>query len=127
MKPFDLEAAKAGAPLVTRDGRKAKFVAYVPEAEEGHRLIAFVTGADTTVDYFDDGYYFNSSVNDEDLFMFEEKKEPVVRWIWAMQEASSKRWYNTSYFYTDEEFSKINSSGKDTAIKLEWSRTEFPV
>lgn len=33
ISPFDLEAAKAGAPLVTRDGRKARFVAHVPEAK----------------------------------------------------------------------------------------------
>lgn len=31
MKPFDLEAAKRGEPIVTRDGRAAKFIAHVPE------------------------------------------------------------------------------------------------
>lgn len=31
MKPFDLEAAKRGEPIVTRDGREAKFIAHVPE------------------------------------------------------------------------------------------------
>lgn len=29
--PFDLEAAKSGAPLVTQHGRKARFIAHVPE------------------------------------------------------------------------------------------------
>ena len=28
MKPFDLEAAKAGKPMQTRDGRKAEFLGY---------------------------------------------------------------------------------------------------
>ncbi len=28
MKPFDLEKAKAGAPVVTRDGRKARIVCF---------------------------------------------------------------------------------------------------
>lgn len=32
MKPFNLEAAKAGKPIVTRDGRVAKFVAHEPDA-----------------------------------------------------------------------------------------------
>ena len=31
MKPFDLEAAMRGEPIVTRDGRKVKFVAHEPE------------------------------------------------------------------------------------------------
>lgn len=39
MKPFDLEAAKAGAPLVTRDGESVRFVAHVPDARETTRLI----------------------------------------------------------------------------------------
>lgn len=32
MKPFDLEAAKKGDPIVTREGKAMKFIAYVPEA-----------------------------------------------------------------------------------------------
>ena len=43
MKPFDLEAAKRGEPIVTRDGRKAKFVAYVPEAKNPS-VIALISG-----------------------------------------------------------------------------------
>ena len=39
MKPFNLEAAKAGAPLVTRDGRPAKFIAHVAEAHPSQRLL----------------------------------------------------------------------------------------
>jgi hypothetical protein len=41
MKPFNLEAAMRGEPIVTRDGRKAKFVAYEPEAEK-HKVVALV-------------------------------------------------------------------------------------
>ena len=37
MKPFDLEAAKAGAPIVTRDGRSAKFIAHVAEARNKYQ------------------------------------------------------------------------------------------
>lgn len=42
MKPFDLEAAKRGEPIVTRDGRKARFVAHIPEAPDAHKVIAFI-------------------------------------------------------------------------------------
>lgn len=39
MKPFDLEAAKRGEPLVLRDGRKVRFVAHVPDAHAIQRVI----------------------------------------------------------------------------------------
>jgi hypothetical protein len=42
MKPFDLEAAKRGEPIQTRDGRPAKFIAYVPEAKKSRRVIVFI-------------------------------------------------------------------------------------
>lgn len=37
--PFDLDAAKAGAPLVTRDGRRVHFVAHDPGADINFRLL----------------------------------------------------------------------------------------
>lgn len=33
LRPFDLAAAVSGAPVWTRDGRLAEFIAYTPEAE----------------------------------------------------------------------------------------------
>ena len=39
MKPFNLEAAKRGDPCMFRDGTPVKFVAHVPEATEGQRVI----------------------------------------------------------------------------------------
>lgn len=41
MKPFNLEAAKNGAPIITRNGRPAKFVGHFPENAEDQR-VAFV-------------------------------------------------------------------------------------
>lgn len=45
LRPFDLEAAKAGAPICTRDGRAARFIAHVPELDEAYRVIAHIEGA----------------------------------------------------------------------------------
>lgn len=41
-KPFDLSLAQQGHPLITRAGQSAKFIAYVPEANENQQLIIFV-------------------------------------------------------------------------------------
>lgn len=39
MKPFDLEAAKRGDPIVCRDGTPVKFIAHVPEAHKDARVL----------------------------------------------------------------------------------------
>jgi hypothetical protein len=39
MKPFDLQAAIAGAPIQTVEGTSVKFIAHVPEAEIDQRII----------------------------------------------------------------------------------------
>lgn len=41
-RPFNLEEAKAGHPLITRDGRPAKFVAHVPEAKDSQHVIVMI-------------------------------------------------------------------------------------
>ena len=78
MKPFDLEAAKAGAPLVTRDGRPAKFIAHVAEAQPSQRLVVLIDGGVYTK--FESGKYAASPahVSDNDLFM-----APVKRTVWV--------------------------------------------
>ncbi len=38
--PFNLQSAMSGHPLITRDGHKAKFIAYVPEMPLEGRVIA---------------------------------------------------------------------------------------
>ena len=91
MKPFDLEAAKAGAPLVTRDGRAAKFIAHVGEAYPSQRLLALVNG-DVHI-RFDNGQFGSSSdgVSDNDLLM-----APVKRTVWInLYERGQSRWHDT--------------------------------
>lgn len=89
MKPFDLEAAKAGAPLVTRDGRPAKFIAHVAEAQPSQRLLVLIDGGVYTK--FESGKYSNSParVSPNDLFM-----APVKRTVWVnLYEYGSARWH----------------------------------
>jgi len=68
--PFNLEAAKKGAKLVTRDGRNAKFIAHIPEASNGCRVIAMIEGEFTARFYYENG---NILINDiqakSDLFI----------------------------------------------------------
>ncbi|WP_331694603.1 hypothetical protein [Pandoraea sputorum] len=77
-KPFDLEAAKAGAALITRDGRAARFVAYVPEEPHTFRVLAHVTGERHTMHFCDNGAFLSGEANRRDLFM-----APVKRTVWV--------------------------------------------
>jgi hypothetical protein len=67
-RPFDLEAAKRGEPLVTRDGRKARFVGYVPEALHGP-VVAYIEGETMIYEYSATGRADDGINTVGDLFM----------------------------------------------------------
>lgn len=67
MQPFDLEKAKQGAKLVTRDGQEAVFIAYVPEAVPSLRVL-FRKGAAVQAAY-EDGRVLRSTESPHDLFL----------------------------------------------------------
>lgn len=68
-KPFDLQAAIRGEPIVTRDGRPARFVAQVPEATH-YPVIAIVSGGNAVTSHTNDGEEYNDGTeSDDDLFM----------------------------------------------------------
>ena len=39
--PFNLADASAGSPIVTRQGKLAKFIAYVPESRAANQRVLF--------------------------------------------------------------------------------------
>lgn len=84
-EPFDLARAMAGEPIVTRDGRKARFVAHVPEAED-YKVVAFVEGERAAINYTESGV-FELGADDYifiryDLFMAPKPKRTVWVNVW---------------------------------------------
>ena len=78
LKPFNLEAAKAGKPVCTRDGRKARIICF-DKQKDLYPIIALAKdndGYETIYQYTKEGL---SSVygksTDNDLMMLPEKKE----------------------------------------------------
>lgn len=70
MKPFDLEKAKAGAPVITRDGREARIICF--DAKQEDPLIVLVTnksGFENDYSYLENGRYQITKENPLDLFM----------------------------------------------------------
>ena len=80
LKPFDIQKAKEGKQVCTRDGRKARIICFNRESI-GFPIIALVKNGDTEGVYqFDDKG--RSNIDDEergyDLMMLSEKKEGWV-------------------------------------------------
>lgn len=76
--PFDLEAAKAGAPIMTRDGRPAVFVAHDAGADERYRVLARV-GERAHADTFRENGALGIHGSGADLFMAPKPKRKV--WV----------------------------------------------
>jgi len=121
MKPFNLEEAKAGKPIVTRDGRKAKFIAHVPEAAEHSRVLFLQNGhiyarAET-------GGYDGVSKTDKDLFMAEPPK--VKREGWVNVYKTTGRLPRTGLIYETPESAILAAKDAGCAVPLSTVRIEW--
>lgn len=75
MRPFDLEKAKAGHPLVTRDGRPAKFITHLPECSTNSKIVALIAGNDSVTTFAETGQLCKGGLEYKgDLFLATTKK-----------------------------------------------------
>ena len=87
LKPFDLQKAKAGKPVCTRDGHKARIICFDYNGETGDypivALVHYNKGSkcyERVLKYTYDGMFniYGDCQHDEDLMMLPEKKEGWV-------------------------------------------------
>lgn len=81
LKPFDLQKAREGKPVCTRDGRKARIICFdFRDADEICCIIAAVDyGEAEKIHYYDlYGKYRGGDSSEYDLMMLPEKKEGWV-------------------------------------------------
>ena len=81
MKPFDINLAKAGKPVCTRDGRKAKVLCYDFKQNEEYPILVAVEnkdGKECALLYSNDGISEMYKSSNNELVMFPEKKEGWV-------------------------------------------------
>lgn len=78
LKPFDLNSAKAGKPVCTRDGRKARIICF--DRDWDANIVALVEGplGEEVHYYWSNGKVDFDEQNDDDLMMLPEKKEGWV-------------------------------------------------
>ena len=126
LKPFDIEAAKSGKPVCTRDGRKVRIICFDRINGDYYKIVACVTAFDGDFEevlfYGIDGYIVDSqNPKDEDLMMPPEKKEGWVN-IYYEHDASSHR--EASWVYDKEEeaikIGKEHGSSYIATVRIEW-------
>lgn len=125
MKPFDLEKAKAGASICTRDGSKARIVCFDADNKR-FPLVALIKDSDNSDEYeypvlcTKEGRFINGEKDSpKDLFMVEEKKEG---WINLYSFLEDEECIGRVYATREEAMSKrLREDYKyiDT-IKIEW-------
>lgn len=99
-KPFNLQEALAGKPVVTRDGRAVKIAGYNPEADEDFKIIGWISGIPQC--WSENGTYFDSCVNSNyELFMAPETKD-----VWVGLYSTKECDYFSSIAFKDEDSAK---------------------
>jgi hypothetical protein len=101
MKPFDLEAAKRGEPIITRDGREAKLLAYEPDLGN---LPVVVMIAGSVTQMTKNGSWVGDNSCSCDLFM-----APKKRTVWVNFYSNRE---SVAYYYDTENDADYVANGR---------------
>lgn len=115
LKEFNLEAAKAGKPVCTRDGRKARIICFDAKRKDGKNIMALIPSKEypefeDLVAYPNNGNYHGGHENDGDLMMLPQKKEG---WIIIHKEAIYDK-------ETAEKIARETTANVIRIQKIEW-------
>lgn len=122
LKEFDLEAAKAGKPVCTRDGRKARIICFDRKIKY-YPILALVTERDGNENAYEYSMFgekdIDNSLLDADLMMLPEKHEG---WINICKNADEE--YYTKGVFNSEKYARNNEANYPGSIvatvKIEW-------
>lgn len=124
LKEFNLEAAKAGKPVCTRDGRKVRILCYDLKGAE-YPIVALVEAhdyLDESISTYDrNGRFDHDKENNNDLMMLPQKKEGWVN-VYKSYNVGKKIPCMASIYPTKEEAKKSSVVGFDyvDTVKIEW-------
>ena len=127
LKPFSLEAAKAGKPVCTRDGRKARIICF--DRKNHSPIIALV---ETFVKEYnsirEDAYYYTidgrainiENESKDDLMMLPEKKEGWVN-LYREESNNNERLIEQTIYKTRKDaFDNACPKGYVKTVKITW-------
>ena len=120
LKPFDIQKAREGKPVCTREGRKARIICFDYNGETGdYPIVALVHHNkgnkcyETVLKYTSDGLFnkYGDCQHNDDLMMLPEKKEGWVN-VYAL---------NTCYSSKEEAEANIDQDYEYVrTVKIEW-------
>lgn len=111
---FNLEQFKNGRRAKTRDGETIRFIAYVPEANEDWRLVAFNETTKEVQSYAEDGRVYVGEENSSDLIAM----DPKIVELWAVYDPTGKfrsgfdSEYAARQYYPDLWFQIVRLTGE---------------
>lgn len=115
LKPFDLQAAKAGKPVCTRSGKPVRIICFDVKGAK-HPIIALVKedGYERVCSYIPDGRRFEEEKEwSDDLMMIPEKKEG---WVNLYRDEESKRVYCGEFIFSEREKAEKHYECNDTKV-----------
>lgn len=119
LKPFSLEAAKAGKPVCTRDGHKARIICF--DRKDNTPIVALiecVNHVEILQCVYNDGKCFHYDTSNNDLMMLPEKKEG---WVNVYKGGLlDTRVYNTK----KEAFDKASPRDYVDTVRINWEESE---
>ena len=119
LKPFSLEAAKAGKPVCTRDGRKARIICF--DRKGIYSIVALIDGEQENIQsYTNNGRLRCTDLESElDLMMLPKKHEG---WINIVKNADD--YYYCKGVFDSEEHARNNEANYTglavATVKIEW-------
>lgn len=115
LKPFDLEAAKNGAKVVTRDGHAVRIICYDRKNEE-YPIVALVGEDEGAVfSYSSGGRYLEPNLTDHDLDLF---MAPVKHEGWVVIKDGE---IVDRTIYSNRKNAELDYEGEGIIVaKIEW-------
>ena len=123
LKPFDLQKAKSGKPVCTRDGRKARIICFDRiSGDDYYKIVACVTAFDEDFEevlfYGIDGYIVGSqNPKDEDLMMLPERKEG---WVNVYNSLGVVTFSHNPYDTKKEALANVKPKDYVDTVKISW-------
>lgn len=123
MKEFDINLAKAGKPVCTRDGRKARIICYDRQCDHGFPLVVLVENPGAEKDEDVRCYRLNGVTADPGatLMMLPEKHEG---WVNVFNHGNNDTYVGNFIFPTEklakEAVSLMNGVKYFDTVKIEW-------
>ena len=119
LKEFDLEAAKAGTPVCTRDGRKARIICFDAQGNKPLIVLSKINGQEVILRYTKKGQsdnFHSPTPREDDLMMLPKKKEG---WVNVDKRSNGDVIISKPYPTRDEAIHNSTELTIDT-VNIEW-------